>query len=607
MFGISLASVFTAVVLVSMNFDHLNTDEFDMIPLDSMLHGVRAQKFPFNYIKINDKDPYDIFDFIDYTFENTEESKEEVKNIYLMTGQVFTSKNATYLPQMSKYVDVKTKADTEFTLNSQDKKNNQNYIMYAMGCARWHDDTTPNTFQLDIKGDDSKTEACKCVQDHFNTSRFTMDIKASGKDRNWWHKAIAHTCAMRNANMYVVEYAGAVNTERIMQRGFAFLFAALILMLVQNQNPNRNNSSAFEKVPKNSYYKYFVGFSVIAGFLFILMVSSIEGEFSVDSSFEVSDDSRLLTERDYIGSKTPDDYQVTSSKEEDSYLSTINLLRIVWFSGLCLYVVLGVSLFVCIYSDKNLEGFTFDALMRFLIDVPLIVGLTLAGVSVLIQNGYTNYNYIDINILLILSICFLQHISNLVKMFYDAVCRNTSSTVFEMLYLKNVTKPGIKEYGEEQQVKTIESEKHEKELDKVTSVLQFFGWFRVWIFLLVTLGTVLFLTMTNELVKTTSLGNFFSSQVMVFAFVLYVTNVGYDVVRELLPVEFERYHTDSTRFWVVSLYIIFYSWNQYQFHKHGALDIGGSEKDVFGHTQGSGHTHRDESGYYHEHLHHHSH
>lgn len=565
MFGISLASIVTAVVLVSMNFNALKSPDFDMIPMNSVLHGVKARKFPFNHIKIENVGVQDIDAFIDYTY--TEETWTTTPKIELLTGEVFTSTNAS-LPHMKKYFNVKDMPDFSLT----DKKNNQNYIMYAMGCVVWAEDSSstqnPKDWKLSIAPDADKTEACKCVQDHI--SNFHMKTGKEGENEQWWHKKIAKTCAMRNSNKYVVEYAGAVNTERIMQRGFAFLFAALILMLVQNQNPTKNNSSVFG-VPNdkstNSWYNHFVAISFIAGLLFIVTVSEFEGSWIPNNSFEVSDDSKLLTERDYIGSDTPDNYQVTSSEDN---LSTITLLRIVWYGGLIAYCALGVALvFSAYYQSKEMF---FDALIRFLIDIPLIVGLTLAGVSVLLQNGYTNYEYIDINILLILSICFLQHISNLVKMFYDAVCRNTDSSVFEMLYLKNpAVKPGIKEYGEEQQLKRVESEKYKNELDNVTSVLQFFGWFRVWIFLLVTLGTVLFLTMTNELVKTTSLGNFFSSQVLVFALVLYVTNVGYDVVRELLPVEFEKYHTDSTRFWVISLYIIFYSWNQYQFHETGAL------------------------------------
>ena len=115
---------------------------------------------------------------------------------------------------------------------------------------------------------------------------------------------------------------------------------------------------------------------------------------------------------------------------------------------------------------------------------------------------------------------------------------------------------------------SVDYDKAVKETKKVTSVLQFFGWFRVWIFLLVTLGTVLFLTMTNELVKTTTVGNVFSSQVLVFALVLYLTNVGYDVVRELLPVEFQQYETDHTRFWIITLYLIFYNYNQHSYSEH---------------------------------------
>ena len=559
MFGISLASIVTAVVLVSMNFNALKSPDFDMIPMNSVLHGVKARKFPFNHIKIDDA-VKDIDAFIDWTYTRDEAwtADKLPSKIELLTGEVFTSTN-TSLPHMRKYFNVKDVAEFSLTAENE-KQNNQNFIMYAMGCVEWAEDSSstndPKDWKLSIAIDADKTEACKCVKEHF--SDFDMD---DDEDEQWWYKKIAKTCAMRNSNKYVVEYAGAVNTERIMQRGFAFLFAALIMMLVQNQNPSNNDSSVFESklADKNSWYRHFVAISLLAGFGFIVMVSSIEGaDLRVDKSFKVSDDSKLLTERDYIGKETPDDYDVTSY--ESSYLSTVNLLRIVWYGGLIAYSVLGGALVFSTYYQPNLNGFSFDALIRFLIDVPLIVGLTMAGVSVLLQNGYTNYEYIDINILLILSICFLQHISNLVKMFYDAVCRNTDSSVFKQLYYKGGTleEPETTKNMDKNsntRVADFTPEYSDEKCQKVTSVLQFFGWFRVWIFLLVTLGTVLFLTMTNELVKTTSLGNFFSSQVLVFAFVLYVTNVGYDVVRELLPVEFERYHTDSTRFWVVSLYI----------------------------------------------------
>merc|ERR1719253_1544200 len=153
--------------------------------------------------------------------------------------------------------------------------------------------------------------------------------------------------------------------------------------------------------------------------------------------------------------------------------------------------------------------------------------------------------------------------SNVIKMFYDAVCQKTKSEVFKKIYFNDDLRKEL-EYtqtnGDETNYPGEDDKK--KQTKQVTSVLQFFGWFRVWIFLLVTLGTALFLTMTNELVKTTTMGNIFSSQVLVFALVLYLSNVGYDVVRELLPVEFQKYETDHTRFWIITLYLIYYNYNQ---------------------------------------------
>tara|TARA_B100001094_G_scaffold330950_2_gene397627 strand:- start:2275 stop:4074 length:1800 start_codon:yes stop_codon:yes gene_type:complete len=572
MLFVSLASIIAAVILVGVNFGELKSDDFDMIPLNSVLHGVKALKFPYNYVKIagenNDK-PMDIEEFIDWTFGWTQ-GKSTPSEVILMTGEIFTAATSLNLAKINKYSNVQS--NSEFTIDVSSQANmklqNKNYIKYAMGCVDWAEDSsstaTPKAYKLSIAS--AKTEACKCVDDHF-TNLGIADLVSGGEDEKWVHKKIARTCAMRNSNKYVAEYAGTINTEHIMQVAFSFLFTALFMMLIQRQHPSRDNS-IFETNDKNLYKGFIVG-ALVCGVIVLAIMTPAHGAHDTGTfPLGVDTSSDILERREYMGDSSPDDYRVT---DDQMFFSTKNLLQTVCGAGFTLYGILSVLVLVCIYKDyEQMNKFAFDALMRFLVDVPVIVGLTLAGVSVLLQNGYTNYNYIDINVLLILSICFLQHISNLVKMFYDAVCRNTSSEVFKKIYFNDDLRKGLTKIENENK----EEEEYRKEqTKKVTSVLQFFGWFRVWIFLLVTLGTVLFLTMTNELVKTTSLGNFFNSQVLVFAFVLYVTNVGYDVVRELLPVEFEKHQTDSTRFWVISLYIIFYSWNQYKFHESGALGL----------------------------------
>ena len=89
MFGISLASIVTAVVLVSMNFNALKSPDFDMIPMNSVLHGVKARKFPFNHIKIDGEGVKDIDAFIDWTYTRDKAWTADniPEKIELLTGE----------------------------------------------------------------------------------------------------------------------------------------------------------------------------------------------------------------------------------------------------------------------------------------------------------------------------------------------------------------------------------------------------------------------------------------------------------------------------------------------------------------------------------------
>lgn len=228
--------------------------------------------------------------------------------------------------------------------------------------------------------------------------------------------------------------------------------------------------------------------------------------------------------------------------ERGKGMSTGPLLRSVLWVALIVQ-----TLVVSLWTILNMRGgyeLYIPVLARVATDLPLIAGFTFQGVSVLAQNGSTNYSFLDYNIFVIIAICLLQHVSNVTKLFYDAVCRNTTTQTFYDL-------------------KTKENEMTEQAVKKITTVLQFFGKIRIWIFLLVTVGCILLLTGTNELNKSLMLGNFTQSQVFVFALTLYLANVSYDIVRELLPVQFENHDADSARFYIIAVYITFYVTNQY--------------------------------------------
>ena len=629
--GIKLAGIVAAVGFAANNLNNLKSGDFDLVPMNSVLHGIRHSSLPFNHIKV-DGTVYNINNFIKKQLDADVTTQIPTGKIQLLTGQVFTSKDVATKPHIDKYYTVVSGDPWDMTTFDQTK--NEEYIHYAMGCVEWKDTATsiasvtktsggtgynPGTFDATVTctGDCTgtglvakcvveasttvvasvnvldggsgysadnlptitcvqsgattqaiftavkatsgsqklviphhKTDACQCVTDH-------LDAWTGGAADTWPKKdepqidyelAVIKQCSRRNPNKYNVEYAGAVNSEHIMQAGQGFLLAALVMMFV-------NSYINGDGTPKSYSTHLVIGGLILSVILIVATLAAYADLRDGSWIAQVENDSMLLTKRNYMGKATPEDFYATGAGAGDAasvgYMSTQTMLRWFTYTAVLVWSLLSILLVV---AQSNGNSHSASILFRFVIDIPIIMGLTLAGVSVLLQNGYTNYSYLDLNIFLIICICFMQHMSNVIKMFYDAVCQRTNSEVFKQLYYK----------GESLE----EDESTNEQRQKVTSVLQFFGWFRVWIFLLVTLGTALFLTMTNELVKTTTMGNIFSSQVLVFALVLYLSNVGYDVVRELLPVEFQKYETDHTRFWIITLYLIYYNYNQYSYSEH---------------------------------------
>ena len=451
-------------------------------------------------------------------------------------------------------------ADSIFNLDNPMPRH-KGLIIYAMGCATW-ERANPNdeSTNYKLKDDDRNnyTPACKCVADSYIAWTAAGDADSTGfrtvfdNEPHEFEKRTLQFCLTRNYNKYNVEYAGEVNTKGLIGVGHGFLLAATFLIWLKTYVIDA------QLIDDKSYLSAKTARAVClvgAGFLLFWFSFYEYGRGWTNLGTHMEDDAELWETRSiadlfhYLpGTHVPN----TSDKN-----STPNLIRLVAIVGFCVWGLLAlVNLLmqfdtVASYTKIATEKHENDALYRFLVDVPIIVGFVISAVSVLVQNGYTNYNYLDINIFLVFTICFLQHMSNVVKIIYDEVCVKTSSDVFKQLYFQDGSKD-----------ESVQLRKNQ-ENNNVTYVLQFFGWFRVWIFLLVTLGTVVFITMTKELVHSTSISSMFNNQMLVFALVLYLSNVGYDVVRELLPVEFQKYSTDSTRFMVLTVYIAYYHANQY--------------------------------------------
>lgn len=566
-----------ALTYMTLNLHNLKSDNHDTIPLNSILHGVMHQKLPMDYFNCTgckgalvEDDPYlQLSDFIGLQESDSDYPFQQTSQIAVMTGET---------------VHVADDSNLQFKVNYTLEKHNEKplwnfdnpmprhkgLIIYAMGCATWESQDLATPLSFEMKNDDTQnySPACKCVADSYTAWTAAGDTDTTGfrtvfdKEPHEFEKRTLQFCLTRNYNKYNVEYAGEVNTKGLIGVGHGFLLAATFLIWLKTYVIDAQLIDEKYLSEKTARAVCLVG----AGFLLFWFSFYEYGRGWTNLGTHMEDDAELWETRSIAdlfqypqtGSFVPN----TSDKN-----STPNLIRLVAIVGFCVWGLLAlVNLLmqfdtVASYTKIATEKHENDALYRFLVDVPIIVGFVISAVSVLVQNGYTNYNYLDINIFLVFTICFLQHMSNVVKIIYDEVCAKTNSKVFEQLYFDKAIAKDFEGYDIDKD--DITKKRETAQNNKVTYVLQFFGWFRVWIFLLVTLGTVVFITMTKELVHSTSISSMFNNQMLVFALVLYLSNVGYDVVRELLPVEFQKYSTDSTRFMVLTVYIAYYHANQY--------------------------------------------
>jgi hypothetical protein len=183
------------------------------------------------------------------------------------------------------------------------------------------------------------------------------------------------------------------------------------------------------------------------------------------------------------------------------------------------------------------------------VDLQLILGFSLCAVGVLAQSDVCSTHSLVGGALIIFVLGLLQHTSNVIKAIYNRVC----SRMDKQLVIDLSTSPPNKEPNSIA-VDTLETH--------VRPVLQYFGWTRMWLFLIVVAGTIAFLTVARVSNYPLSLHNMLDGQFLYFAFVFLISSVGFDIFYEIMPFMFEHMHTESLRCYVVLLYVIYFNLNQ---------------------------------------------
>lgn len=182
---------------------------------------------------------------------------------------------------------------------------------------------------------------------------------------------------------------------------------------------------------------------------------------------------------------------------------------------------------------------------RIFIDLPFITGYAAMGMGLLAQSGVQDTISLLFAFVTLFVIGLFQHISNVSKLMYDALCRHTSPETMQKLF-ENSNDPSQKTH--------------------VKSTLQFFGWSRLFVFITMLLGSLSYLTMTREVIESSVVQAFMNGQLFYFILAFFWSNVGYDIVREMVPFQFEKMHMDSSKLFVTLGYLSYFNINMFWLH-----------------------------------------
>ena len=97
---------------------------------------------------------------------------------------------------------------------------------------------------------------------------------------------------------------------------------------------------------------------------------------------------------------------------------------------------------------------------------------------------------------------------------------------------------------------------------KVRPVLQYFGYSRLYIFLLVLIAAFVFVFVAKDTTHVHTLHTMLDGQLLYFSIAFVFCNVGFDILYETLPFMFESESTEAARIYIVLLYVIFFNVNQ---------------------------------------------
>lgn len=365
--------------------------------------------------------------------------------------------------------------------------------------------------------------------------------------------SMVHTCVKYGMPQYTEEYDGMVSVKNwlIVAQTFV-LFGALTMWQFSGLD--------FLKDNKESYVDKLFEYGTVA----LQILLTIFGWIFLSEATDKNKEAQLYNDATHTGYR---DYEITNgvktfqySKEE--ILQKKYMEPIAWTMLIINLVVLALQLLLLLFyvkgdeiSDQDLKKYngtskkgwewylesffrlkrkaraSEQVVVRVLVDLPVIVGFTLFAMCILLMSGVNNTTSIATGAILVFFIGVLQHFSNVLKILFTGICNNTDKKVFaEMSLNKDST-------GSEMRQNT----------KSARSVLQFFGYTRLLLFVIILVSTILFLTSARDSVTANTMVNTMNGQLFFFAMAYFWSNVGFDILAELIPYMHQKYSTDVLR------------------------------------------------------------
>ena len=204
-------------------------------------------------------------------------------------------------------------------------------------------------------------------------------------------------------------------------------------------------------------------------------------------------------------------------------------------------------------------------------DVPMIVGFGLMGIAILLQADVSNSTSVLGGVFVLFTAGFVQHVSNVVKILYESLCARLSSEVIVGLSLHDES-ASTKDNSEVDRIlkNTITHADNrvsgaataDRGNAKIREVLQFFGWTRLYLFVMVVVLGTSFFTFAKDTSMTYALKGMLDGQLLYFTFAFVFAHIGFDTMYELMPMSFDSVHSEQLKIYFISAYLVVFNLNQ---------------------------------------------